>query len=142
MNFCSTKKSHTVLCGIFFGLVLIGADQLLKQIVLHIGIIRYMCNYGIAMGIILPRIVFILFWIGLISVVIYFWLRHITKNFYIQLPYILMLAGGFGNIIDRLYYGCVIDYIPFLHISLFNFADVFITVGAMIIIVQNWMIKE
>ena len=51
---------------------------------------------------------------------------------------ILVLSGGFGNFIERLFFGSVTDY---LHLRIgtnslfvFNLADFFITMGAIIII--------
>ena len=48
----------------------------------------------------------------------------------------LVSAGGIGNIIDRLVYGYVVDFMEFLFIdfAIFNMADVFITIGAAVII--------
>jgi signal peptidase II len=74
--------------------------------------------------------------------IVYFWWQYVRQSFLAQLPYILILAGGISNIMDRLYYGCVIDYVPFLNISSFNIADTFITIGAGIILWQNFFIKK
>lgn len=45
---------------------------------------------------------------------------------------LLMIAGGLGNIIDRIFRGYVIDYIEVLFVDfyIFNFADCLITVSA------------
>ena len=52
---------------------------------------------------------------------------------------LFVLSGGFGNFIERLFYGSVTDY---LHLRIgttslfvFNFADFLITLGAVLIIV-------
>jgi len=50
------------------------------------------------------------------------------------LPSLLILAGAIGNAIDRLIYGCVIDYIHFFSISIFNFADILISIGAILLV--------
>ena len=146
MSFCSVnyfkKKSHIIFSGIFLIGILIAIDQFVKWFVLQSQTIETLCNYGIAMGISLPQIVFVLLW-GIIMIsVIYFWMQRLSEKFFIQLPYILILAGGVSNIIDRFYYGCVVDYIPFLNISSFNIADVFITIGAVIILWQNFFEKK
>lgn len=58
----------------------------------------------------------------------------------------LVIAGGLGNLIDRIYYGYVIDFIEplFIDFAVFNFADCCITVGAFMIIAYEIyeMIKE
>jgi len=45
---------------------------------------------------------------------------------------VMILAGGMGNLIDRLLHGYVVDYFEFLFVrfAIFNFADVLITCGA------------
>ena len=58
---------------------------------------------------------------------------------------LLVLAGGFGNFIERFFYGSVTDY---LHLRIgtnslfvFNFADFLITMGA-VLIVFIWIREE
>ena len=45
--------------------------------------------------------------------------------------WLLVLAGGLGNLIDRVLHGQVVDYFNFLfmNFAVFNFADVLITTG-------------
>lgn len=49
---------------------------------------------------------------------------------------LFMIAGGLGNIIDRVFRGYVIDYIEVLFVDfyIFNFADCLITVAAFVLI--------
>ena len=49
---------------------------------------------------------------------------------------VFMAAGGFGNIIDRIFRGYVIDYIEVLFVDfyIFNFADCLVTCSAFAII--------
>lgn len=136
------KKSHAIIGGIFLMGVLIVIDQVVKWFVLRSQEIESLCNYGIAMGIILPQVAFVILWGAIMMCVIYFWIQRISEKFFVQLPYILILSGGVSNIIDRFYYGCVVDYIPFLSISSFNIADAFITMGAVIILWQNFFEKK
>lgn len=49
----------------------------------------------------------------------------------------LVMAGGIGNLIDRIFRGRVIDYIDINNIfqfPIFNLADIFVVVGSLIII--------
>lgn len=48
------------------------------------------------------------------------------------LPLILVLSGAISNIIDRLIYGCIIDFIDLKVWPVFNLADVFITLGVIL----------
>ena len=49
---------------------------------------------------------------------------------------LLMISGGLGNIVDRIFRGYVIDYIEVLFVDfyIFNFADCLITVAAFVLI--------
>lgn len=49
---------------------------------------------------------------------------------------LLMISGGLGNIVDRVFRGYVIDYIEVLFVDfyIFNFADCLITVAAFLLI--------
>jgi signal peptidase II len=63
---------------------------------------------------------------------------YTTKNKMQKIGLMLVLSGGFGNFLERLFFGSVTDY---LHLRIgtnslfvFNLADFFITLGAIIII--------
>ena len=58
----------------------------------------------------------------------------------------LIIGGSLGNVFDRLYYRSVIDFID-LHINdihwfIFNVADIFITIGILIIITLEFFKKN
>lgn len=46
----------------------------------------------------------------------------------------LILAGGVGNIIDRIFRGFVVDFISLKWVGIFNFADSYIVIGVLFII--------
>jgi len=54
----------------------------------------------------------------------------------------LILAGGLGNLIDRLAHGYVVDYIEllFVRFAIFNFADICITCG--VFLMAGWIVWE
>lgn len=54
-----------------------------------------------------------------------------------RISVILIASGAISNMIDRLYFGCVIDFIDFHFWPVFNLADVYITVGAIIILAKT-----
>lgn len=58
----------------------------------------------------------------------------------------MVLGGGVGNLIDRFAQGYVVDYIKtlFVNFPVYNFADIFVTVGVGIIVVYMFyaIIKE
>jgi signal peptidase II len=56
--------------------------------------------------------------------------------------WVLILAGAFGNWLDMVFFGSVIDFLNFhfyeYPFPLFNFADSFITIGATLLIVGEF----
>jgi signal peptidase II len=57
----------------------------------------------------------------------------------------MIIGGALGNLIDRLRFGAVIDFLDFhvkgLHWPAFNFADICISVGVVLLIV-NWLMNK
>lgn len=53
-----------------------------------------------------------------------------------QVSAVLIISGGLGNLIDRVFRGFVIDYIEldFISFAVFNFADCLITSGSFLLI--------
>ncbi len=99
--------------------------------------LTYVENRGVAFGMFEDmRWVFIILTSALIGIIIYllFNKKFDGKLFYIASA--LVLGGGIGNLIDRVFYGYVIDY---LSLSFFppvcNFADYCITVGTILLMV-------
>ncbi|MBP5215043.1 MAG: signal peptidase II [Alphaproteobacteria bacterium] len=75
-----------------------------------------------------------------ISIFLLYWMYH--ENDKIRICALGMIIGGaWGNIIDRIHYGAVLDFLDFhyenLHWPAFNFADTFICIGAGILIVME-----
>ena len=54
----------------------------------------------------------------------------------------LIISGGLGNLIDRLFRGYVVDYIEplFIDFAIFNFADILVTCSAIVLII--WLIYD
>ncbi len=120
-----------VICFIISFLSLIAIDQFSKYLVRHFGGF-YICNSGISFGFQIPEFLFWLLWIIIISILIYF----ISKNRFLLFTFyfLLILAGALGNIIDRLYFGCIIDFIDWKFWPVFNLADVYISIGAILLL--------
>jgi len=130
MKYESTKK-NIGLVSLFLFLIFI--DQLSKYLVRYFDGF-YICNSGISFGIQLPEFLFWIFWIGIIFFLIYL----ITKKqlLTVHCSLFLVLAGAISNIIDRLYFGCIIDFIDLKIWPVFNLADIFITTGAILIAIK------
>lgn len=54
------------------------------------------------------------------------------KSKFLQVCAVMIIAGGIGNLIDRIMLGYVIDYIEvqFVNFAVFNFADILVTCGS------------
>ncbi len=78
------------------------------------------------------------------GLVLLFVIKNKPKIYDICVP--LIIAGGMGNLLDRLTRGYVIDYIMtlFIDFPIFNFADILITCscGAVIVYLIYEMIKD
>lgn len=92
-------------------------------------------NYGIVFGIPFPSGLFYF------AFFVFLFLLFAGRFFDSRLPdknqaigWVLLLAGAAGNIIDRLRYGYIIDFISVKGIFVFNLADVFIAIGAIILL--------
>lgn len=102
--------------------------------------LRYLENDGAMMGMMsgktpLMTALAIICMIAVLVVIYSGWLT--SKIDYASV--VLIAAGGFGNIIDRVFRGFVIDYIEVLFVDfyVFNFADCLITVAAFTIIIYQ-----
>ncbi|MFA7319293.1 MAG: signal peptidase II [Parcubacteria group bacterium] len=55
---------------------------------------------------------------------------------------IFVASGAVSNILDRLRFGCVIDFIDLPFWPVFNLADIYITIGAMAIVARSLSKKD
>ncbi len=70
-----------------------------------------------------------------ISIVLMFWLRRLPRHdWYEALPFAMIIGGALGNLIDRLRFGYVIDFVQWGWWPVFNIADSAITVGAVLLV--------
>tara|TARA_R110002020_G_scaffold87061_8_gene214941 strand:- start:9542 stop:10003 length:462 start_codon:yes stop_codon:yes gene_type:complete len=79
---------------------------------------------------------------GLVIVFVsHLWWRNPPGRAIAHLGYGLIIGGAAGNLIDRAVYGHVVDYILFhtetWSFAVFNLADSFITIGAVLIVLDE-----
>ena len=104
--------------------------------VLHISYIR---NTGVAFGWFKDqRWVFSVIVALLLAVGVVLLVRRMLKTRLLVWAAFLILAGGFGNLIDRVAFGFVTDFIDlrFLNFYVFNLADCFVVAGAALVIIH------
>lgn len=93
-------------------------------------------NTGVAFSIPIPNAVMII----LTPILIVIILRVISttcnlQNDITKLSMMLIVAGGLGNLINRIISGAVIDMIAFSFWPSFNLADTYLTIGTFLLII-------
>jgi signal peptidase II len=105
------------------------ADQFLKYVSLKKNLpdweifLNTVCNPNLSLSLALNPVFFWFSWF--LALIFLLFLIYKFKNFFL----LLVLAGTLSNLIDRLTFGCVIDYISILNFPIFNLADFFISFG-------------
>ena len=81
----------------------------------------------------------------LIAIFIIF-LAYRASNLLEKLSYLMIAGGASGNIFDRLIYSSVVDFIDItinnFHWFIFNVADIFITLGIVILLLRELVNKK
>jgi signal peptidase II len=114
----------------------IGSSYPLIRNILHITPIY---NKGIAFGLFKGANMFVLMAISLLTAfyIIYIILYKKPKSSILILGLFLILSGAVGNLIDRISYGCVLDFIDIRVWPVFNIADSSISLGTLLIFIRS-----
>ena len=97
-------------------------------------------NTGVAFGMLQGmNPVFIGLAILVSGAIIYYYQQIDKKDWLIRLALIMELGGAIGNLIDRIRYGHVIDFISIGRFPVFNVADSCITVGVVVLLIGVWV---
>lgn len=132
---------------IFIVAAVIAIDQIAKSVLVkalaggQITVIKnffrlvYVENYGIAFGMFKNKTLFFIITQCIISVLIIFVIyKFHDKSMSVTICLSFILGGAIGNLIDRIRFGYVIDYLSFsIFPPVFNFADSAIVVGAILL---------
>lgn len=140
---------------ISYSFILVLIDQIIKVVVSNmknnIVIIKnffsltYVENTGAAFSILeSKRIFLIIIAIGALYLIYKFLIKDKKLTPPETLIYSLLIGGIAGNLIDRIIYGYVIDYLEFIlfnhYMPIFNFADICIVIGTILFLFET--IKE
>jgi signal peptidase II len=102
-------------------------------------------NTGIAFSMFsdLGSVGLIVLTLAVVGVVTWIALRTDQNQRLARFGFALIVGGAIGNLIDRVWHGYVIDYVlfhlPTWSFAIFNLADVFISVGAALVILQEFL---
>ena len=135
-------------------LVILAIDQIIKYFIhssmylgqsipLLDGIVQltYVRNTGAAFSLFLgfsPYLIVV--GVAAVAAIFYFHFRSSKKDYYLQTALAFILGGSLGNLVDRIVRSYVVDYVDFKFFPVFNFADVMINIGVLLIIIR--LIKE
>lgn len=141
-----------LLFSIILSVVLVGIDQLTKYYAVlflkgqpalvlwqNVFELHYHENDGIAFSmfagfqwIIVPITV-----LAMLFILIILWRSVMNRYILFRVSCILILAGGIGNLIDRVLFGYVVDFLYFrlINFPVFNFADCCVVIGAILLAV-------
>jgi len=91
--------------------------------------LKFVKNPGIAFSIIIPPLFLKIMTIILIFGIVYYYIKEERKkeNYLIDTSFIFILAGALGNAYERIFIGEVVDFIGIKYFSVFNFADIYIS---------------
>ena len=138
------KKTQSIA---YLGILIILIDQLTKYLAksnleLHQSIpiikdffhITLTTNTGIGFGLLKNNNDLLTFITISIIGFILFYYDELPKKGPAQISIALIISGAFSNLIDRLFFGHIIDFIDFIIWPIFNIADVCITMGILYLV--------
>ena len=103
--------------------------------------LTYVLNDGAAFSILRGKNMFLIIMGIVVAIGIIYYLRKETLTNYKVVYYSLLIGGLFGNLIDRINYNAVRDFLEFnifgINFPIFNLADAFICISIGLIIVEG-----
>ena len=135
-------KRQTVLKGIFPGLIVFIADRVTKilldgvraPLIPGVMAINGVRNTGMALGLLSGKpVAALLFSLAAVAVCVLL-LRKVRCGGLALFSVSLIAGGALGNLIDRLFFGYVVDFLELLFIDfyVFNVADAAVVAGAVL----------
>ena len=98
-------------------------------------------NEGIAFGLFSfnEKIFYNILTIMILIIILIIFIMTIKSHGFKKYSLLMILGGALGNVLDRLYYKAVPDFIDFhignFHWFIFNVADIFITIGIIFMVI-------
>ena len=130
----------------FFALDRISKFLVIKYIPLNSSIdfkffsVVHFMNTGTAFGLLKSASWFFIIFAAAVSAFLI--LKYKSFAYGIQAELGLILAGAMGNLIDRLLYGAVIDFIDFHFWPAFNVADAAVSVAVVLLLLREYLPKK
>lgn len=106
------------------------------------GFFNFYLNPNLAFSLPLPNWL-ILTLTFIILVILLVWLKKlIVKKSILIWPVSLIILGAVSNLMDRLNYGGVVDFIDLPYFSVFNLSDVYISIGVIWLLIWEFNKKR
>ncbi len=155
------KKSSIFLIGIAVACIIFALDQWSKELVLglpeltvynHIEItsffnIALVMNRGVSFGMFSEhnQPVILICVAAIIISILLVWLWR-NSSLVVALGIGSAIGGAVGNVVDRIRYGAVVDFLDFhiadLHWPAFNIADSFVFIGVVVLCIYSMFFEE
>lgn len=144
------KEAVMMIISLIIAVLIVVADQLLKLLVVNTiktggsveilgGLVnfQYVENRGMAFGMLQDcRWLFIIFTLIIVVGLLIYMFKTKPTNKLLLTSLTMIIGGGIGNLIDRIFIGYVVDYIQLSFFSpVCNFADYCITIGTALLVV-------
>lgn len=146
---------------VILGIILVAVDQLIKiwavnelkpvksMDFIHIGALdimdlRYVQNEGAAFSSFSGARWFL---VGIVVIMLIgltiFVVKYQYKHPFFMISAVMVMAGGIGNLIDRVRFGYVVDYldVKLFNFAVFNFADICVVLGAIFLLICLFWIE-
>jgi signal peptidase II len=123
----------------------LGADWLPDRLgwLLPYARIRHWYNTGAAFGIFQNgNLVFTILAIIVIILIIYYFPRTQRSDWWLRVAMSMQFAGAAGNLIDRLVFMHVTDFISVGSFAIFNIADASISIGTAVLLIGVWLTER
>jgi len=135
---------------IFYSSIIIIVDQLLKylvrlnlqenqkfEVIDNFFSIAFVKNTGAAFGILKgQRILFITAAVIFFIFILYLYFNELRKCRFSLITVVFLIGGSLSNLIDRILFSYVTDFIAVLEFPVINTADIFIFLGVFMLIYQ------
>ena len=149
---CSSNRKNQIIVGLICGVLLVLLDQVTKYLAVthlknapaipmisNVFELYYLENHGAAFGILQgQKTFFIIITTVVMALLLYLYVKIPTdkRYVYMRLIIVLLVSGAIGNFIDRCMNDYVIDFFYFklIDFPVFNVADIYVTVAAMLLI--------
>lgn len=105
--------------------------------------ITYVRNYGAAFSILTGKQFFLIgaTTVALISILVFIVIKKKHNHPMLSLSLSIIAGGGFGNLIDRIRLGYVVDFFDFRVFPIFNVADIFVCIGCGLLVIYLFFVE-